>query len=68
MCLRASQKRKGEVSIQEPIGMDGEGNEITLSDVLGTDGTEVHGEVERRISLGCVQRLIDECLHGRETA
>ena len=66
MCLRASQKRKGEVSIQEPIGMDGEGNEITLSDVLGTDGTEVHGEVERRISLGCVQRLIDECLHGRE--
>ena len=47
MCLRASQKRKGDVSLQEPIGTDGEGNEITLIDVLGTDPEAVHGEVER---------------------
>ena len=66
MCLRTSQKRKGEVSLQDPIGMDSEGNEITLSDVLGTDGTEVHGEVERRISLGRVRRLVDTRLRGRE--
>ena len=66
MCLRASQKRKGEVSLQEPIGPDGEGNEITLIDVLGTDGTEVHGEVERRLSLKTIRRLVGECLHGRE--
>ena len=43
MCLRASQKRKGDVSLQEPIGTDGEGNEITLIDVLGTDPEAVHG-------------------------
>lgn len=49
MCLRASQKRRGDVSLQEPIGVDREGNEITLIDVLGTDGGEVHGEVERRM-------------------
>lgn len=66
MCLRASQKRKGEVSLQEPIGTDGEGNEITLTDVLGTDGTEVHGEVERRMSLKRVRQLVDLCLSGRE--
>lgn len=66
MCLRTSQKRKGEVSLQDSIGMDNEGNEITLSDVLGTDGTEVHGEVERRISLGRVRRLVDTRLRGRE--
>lgn len=66
MCLRTSQKRKGEVSLQDSIGMDSEGNEITLSDVLGTDGTEVHGEVERRISLGRVRRLVDTRLRGRE--
>ena len=55
MCLRASQKRRGDVSLQEPIGVDREGNEITLIDVLGTDGGEVHGEVERRISLQSVR-------------
>ena len=66
MCLRASQKRKGEVSLHEPIGTDGEGNEITLIDVLGTDGGEVHSEVERRISLQSIRTLVNTCLHGRE--
>lgn len=66
MCLRSSQKRKGEVSLHEPIGTDNEGNEITLIDVLGTEEGEVHGEVERRISLQSVRRLVGACLHGRE--
>ena len=66
MCLRASQKRRGDVSLQEPIGTDAEGNEITLIDVLGTDGGEVHGEVERRVSLESVRRLVNTCLTGRE--
>ena len=61
MCLRASQKRKGDVSLQEPIGTDGEGNEITLIDVLGTDPEAVHGEVERRVSLQSIRELAE---HG----
>ena len=66
MCLRSSQKRKSDVSLQEPIGTDTEGNEITLIDILGTDGGEVHGEVERRISLQSVRELVNKCLEGRE--
>ena len=66
MCLRASQKRKGEVSLQDPIGTDSEGNEITLIDVLGTDADEVHGHVERRVSMEAVRRLVSDSLHGRE--
>ena len=66
MCLRSSQKRKGELSLHDPIGTDGEGNEITLIDVLGTDGSEIHNEVEKRISLSSVQALIENSLHGRE--
>ncbi len=66
MCLRSSQKRKGEVSLQDPIGTDSEGNEITLIDVLGTDADEVHGHVERRVSLQMVRRLVQNGLHGRE--
>ena len=64
MCLRASQKRKGDVSLQEPIGMDGEGNEITLIDVLGTEPEAVHGEVERRVSLQSIRKLVDQSLKG----
>lgn len=66
MCLRASQKRKGDVSLHDPIGTDGEGNEITLIDVLGTDGGEIHDEVEKRISLASVKALVESCLYGRE--
>ena len=33
---------------------------------MGTDGGEVHGEVERRISLQSVRMLAEKCLRGRE--
>ena len=66
MCLRSSQKRRGDVSLHEPIGVDSEGNEMTLSDVLGTDEGAVHEAVERRVSLQSVRRLVQTQLHGRE--
>ena len=66
MCLRASQKRRGEVSLQDPIGTDSEGNEITLVDVLGTDADQVHDHVERRVSLRAVRELVEGALHGQE--
>ena len=66
MCLRASQKRKGDVSLEEPIGTDAEGNAITLIDVLGTEAGAVHDEVERQLSLAAVAKLVRTQLHGRE--
>lgn len=66
MCLRASQKRKGDVSLEEPIGTDAEGNAITLIDVLGTEAGAVHDEVERQLSLAAVAKLVRTKLHGRE--
>ena len=47
MYLRARKKRKSEVSIYEPIGIDKEGNELTLQDVLGTETDIVADEVEQ---------------------
>lgn len=47
MHLRATKKTRSEVSLQEPIGADKEGNEITLMDVLQDEGlpvTEVIGQ------------------------
>lgn len=46
MHLRSIKKTKGEVSIHDPIGVDREGNEITLIDVLGTDQDIVADTVE----------------------
>lgn len=46
MHLRSIKKTKGEVSIHDPIGVDREGNEITLIDVLGTDHDIVADTVE----------------------
>ena len=37
MFLRRSNKTKGEISIDEPLNQDGDGNELLLSDILGTD-------------------------------
>ena len=37
MFLRKSNRIKGEISIDEPLNKDGDGNEVLLSDILGTD-------------------------------
>lgn len=61
MHLRTLKKTRGEVSLYDPIGMDKEGNEITLIDVLGTEA-EVVSEVveaqfEERSLMDKVKRL-----------
>ena len=59
MLLRASKKRTQDVSLTDPIGTDGEGNDITFIDILGTDADHVESEVERRVSLSTVRALIN---------
>ncbi len=49
MFLRRSNKLKGEVSIDEPLNKDGEGNELLLSDILGTDGDVTSRGVEEEV-------------------
>ena len=49
MFLRRSNKLKGEVSIDEPLNKDGGGNELLLSDILGTDGDVTSRWVEEEV-------------------
>lgn len=65
MTLRASRKRRGEVSLSDPVGTDGEGNDITFLDILGTDQEELEEEVIRRVTLQRVRRLLSK-LPSRE--
>ena len=61
MHLRKIAREKGEVSLDEPINTDWYGNELLLSDVLGTDGEEVGRNLEedadRRALYEAISRL-----------
>ncbi len=46
MHLRKNASQKNEISIDEPLNIDWDGNELLLSDVLGSDGDEVGREIE----------------------
>ena len=46
MYLRKNSSLKNEISIDEPLNIDWDGNELLLSDVLGSDGDEIGREIE----------------------
>ena len=48
MYLRRAARLKSEVSFEEPLNTDFEGNELLLSDVLGTSAESVYGDVEAK--------------------
>ena len=49
MHLRKVGNQRSEVSLDEPLSMDGDGNELLLSDILGTDGDIIHKTIEKKI-------------------
>ena len=61
MYLRKINSQRTEVSFDEPLNTDWDGNELLLSDVLGTDGDEVsrplEDDVERQMLMEAVSRL-----------
>ncbi len=61
MFLRRSNKIKGEISIDEPLNQDGDGNELLLSDLLGTDEDVVYknleDEVDKRLLKSAMEKL-----------
>ena len=65
MTLRASRKYRGDVSLQDSVGTDGEGNDITYMDILGTDPEDVDHAVIRRITLEKVHQVLSS-LPARE--
>lgn len=58
MTLRASRKRQGDVSLQDPVGTDGEGNDVTYMDILGTEPEALENDVIRRVTLQRVQDVL----------
>ena len=65
MYLRRNQKIRTEVSIDEPLNMDVDGNELLLSDILGTDGDVISKGLEEEIDKQLLKEAI-KILTGRE--
>ncbi len=63
MYLRRNNKTKLEVSIDEPLNVDWDGNELLLSDILGTEEDVIYkdleNEVERKLLLKAIGKLSD---------
>ena len=61
MYLRRNSKTKLEVSIDEPLNVDWDGNELLLSDILGTDedvvGKDMETDVERKLLKTAIEKL-----------
>lgn len=66
MQIRSAKKIQSEVSLHDPIGVDREGNEITLIDVIGNEAESVIDEVELKIQVKRLYNKMKAVLKKRE--
>lgn len=63
MYLRRTNKLKGEISLDEPLNKDADGNELLLSDILGTDydvtSKDIEDEVDKKLLRISIDKLND---------
>ena len=65
MHLRKTSSQKLELSFDEPLNVDWDGNELLLSDVLGTDGDMVMRPIEADVDRQLLRQAMEQ-LSGRE--
>ena len=65
MQLRRTTKIKTEISIDEPLNKDGDGNELLLSDILGTDNDVTSKRIEEEVDRVLLRKAIEK-LSSRE--
>ena len=66
MLFRNSKKQKGETFLHDPIGVDKEGNEISLIDVLSSDKDSVIDKVETNLQIRALYSKMESTLTRRE--
>ena len=60
MCIRDSNKTKLEVSIDEPLNVDWDGNELLLSDILGTEEDTIYRDLETEAEQKMLRKAIEK--------
>ncbi len=66
MLMRSNKKSQGDVSLNDPIGCDKEGNQILLMDIIGTDEEDVIKEIDRKSQIKKLYSNIATRLDDRE--
>ena len=59
MYLRKNSRSHSEISIEEPLNIDWEGNELLLGDVLGTDTDSVSGSLETEMEITVLKNAVN---------
>ena len=67
MYLRRSSKLKMEVSIDEPLNVDWDGNELLLSDILGTDEDVISRRLEDEVEISLLAKAINKLSPREQT-
>ncbi len=65
MFLRKTAQSKYEVSIEEPLSTDWDGNELLLSDILGSDSDTVSADIEQEVEISQLMEAVSR-LNTRE--
>ncbi|WP_077309742.1 RNA polymerase sporulation sigma factor SigE [Terribacillus halophilus] len=65
MYLRRNSKLKSEISFDEPLNIDWDGNELLLSDVLGTDDDIITKDIEKNVDKNLLKKALEQ-LNDRE--
>ena len=66
MLIRNSKKNKNEVFLQEPIGVDKEGNEISLIDILNSGEDTIVDIVEQKLAIKKMYNKLNDILSEKE--
>ena len=67
MYLRRNNKTRLEVSIDEPLNVDWDGNELLLSDILGTDEDVIYRDIESEVEKKLLMKAIDKLSERERT-
>ena len=67
MYLRRNNKTKMEVSIDEPLNVDWDGNELLLSDILGTDEDVIYKDIENEMERKLLNKAIEKLSQRERT-
>ncbi|MDO4305411.1 MAG: RNA polymerase sporulation sigma factor SigE [Eubacteriales bacterium] len=67
MYLRRNSKTKMEVSIDEPLNVDWDGNELLLSDILGTDDDVISRKMEDEVEITLLAKAINKLSPREQT-
>ena len=67
MYLRRNNKTKMEVSIDEPLNVDWDGNELLLSDILGTEEDSIYRNIENEVDKKLLGKALEKLSEREKT-